>query len=148
MPTPDPYAAGGSDSPGPANSMPDQETATPDEGTADQQDETDTSGEEGDGEMGLKNHLYLPEKFPMDKPPKEGDKKDFLINAEYIKDENGEMCWKELTADGVPLDDEAADTEEDKGDQGADEAAEGEAPENEPATASTPNDVTKMIMKG
>jgi hypothetical protein len=140
MPPPDPYPAGG-DPTGPASNTDDAEAATPDAGEpADDTASGDDSEGEGSEEV-LKNHLYLPPDFPKEKTPKAGDKARFLVEAEYVEDNpDGEHCWKVDSVDGVPIPDEEADGEEDAGDSGADEAAEGEGSDE----SQLPSDASDM----
>lgn len=104
-------------------------------------------GEEGEV---LKNHLYLPGDFPGEKEPKPGDKKSFMVDAEFVEIKNGEQCWKETTVDGVPISSEGEEKEQDMADESESTTSEAAAPdEGEEPSAGPPGkggDFTAIIL--
>lgn len=134
----------------------DTEEATPAPGAAESADDNAAGDqEEGSEEEVLKNHLYLPPNFPMDKKPVAGKKEKFLLEVEYVEDnDKGEHCYKVDTVDGVPIpeEDENSTEEAESGDEaGMNEEAQGSDENQTPEAASPPSkvsDVTALILSG
>lgn len=130
----------------------DTEEATPAPGDAGAEapadDNASDDGDEGGEEEVLKNHLYLPPNFPMDKKPVAGQKAKFLIEAEYVEDnDKGEHCYKVDTVDGVPIpeEDEASTEQAESGDEAdMNEEAQGSDESQAPVSATPPSKVSHV----
>lgn len=79
--------------------------------------------------------LYLPEKFPFDKPPKKGDVEKFIVEATCEGEGDGKGWKYEInTIDGVPMDTAGkANAPGDDGEEGSEAEEAAESPDEEAA---------------